>query len=59
LTAEYVEVQVTARWISAEAKLQGSATQTKALVAAMLSAEYWIDEETLLPCLENVSHLKT
>jgi predicted nucleic acid-binding protein len=36
-------------WILAEAKRQGIIAQTKPLVTTMLAAEYWIDEEILLP----------
>ena len=36
-------------WILAEAKHQGVITHTKPLVAAMLTAGYWIDEALLLP----------
>jgi uncharacterized protein len=41
-------------WILAEAKRQGIIAQTKPLVTAMLAAEYWIDEEILLPFFQEV-----
>jgi predicted nucleic acid-binding protein len=41
-------------WILAEAKRQGIITQTKPLVGAMLAAEYWIDEELLLPFFQEL-----
>jgi uncharacterized protein len=41
-------------WILAEAKRQGIIAQTKPLVTAMLAAEYWIDEEILLPFFQEL-----
>jgi uncharacterized protein len=41
-------------WILTEAKRQGIIAQTKPLVTAMLAAEYWIDEEILLPFFQEV-----
>lgn len=41
-------------WILAEAKRRGFIAQAQPLVAAMLAAEYWIDEELLLPFFQEL-----
>jgi uncharacterized protein len=46
-------------WILAEAKRRGFIAQAQPLVAGMLAAEYWIDEELLLPFFQELGEGNT
>ena len=46
-------------WILAEAKQRGFIAQVKPFVAAILAAEYWIDEELLLPFFQELGEGNT